>query len=75
MTQLFSSLGATVRFAEFEVDPARGTLRHNGRPVAIQEKPLQVLLALLERPGDLVTREELCKRLWPGTTTAPSKMA
>jgi Tol biopolymer transport system component/DNA-binding winged helix-turn-helix (wHTH) protein len=58
--------GATVRFAEFEVDPAEGTVRRNGFPIAIQEKPLQVLLALLEHPGGLVTREELCNRLWPG---------
>lgn len=64
MPQLTS--GATVQFAEFEVDPAWGTVRRNGFPIAIQEKPLQVLLALLEHPGSLVTREELCNRLWPG---------
>jgi len=55
------------RFGVFEVDPARGELRKRGLRRGIQDKPLQVLLALLERPGDLVTRQELCARLWaPG---------
>jgi TolB-like protein/DNA-binding winged helix-turn-helix (wHTH) protein len=60
-----SGTDATVRFGEFEVDRVRARVRHNGVPVAIQGKPLQILLALLERPGQLVTREELCNRLWP----------
>lgn len=60
-----SGTDATVRFGEFEVDRVRARVRHNGVPVAIQGKPLQILLALVERPGQLVTREELCNRLWP----------
>ena len=60
-----SGTDATVRFGEFEVDRVRARVRHNGVPIAIQGKPLQILLALVERPGQLVTREELCNRLWP----------
>jgi TolB-like protein/DNA-binding winged helix-turn-helix (wHTH) protein len=60
-----SRTDAIVRFGEFAVDPAQATLRRNGLTVALQDKPLQLLLALLERPGQLITREELCNRLWP----------
>ena len=45
-----------------------GELRKEGRRIRIQGQPLQVLLALLERPGDVVTREELHQRLWPADT-------
>jgi eukaryotic-like serine/threonine-protein kinase len=58
--------GAIARFGEFEVDLRQASLRRNGTPVAIQEKPLQLLLALLDKPGQLVSRDELCSRLWPG---------
>jgi DNA-binding winged helix-turn-helix (wHTH) protein len=58
--------GAFARFGEFEVDLRQALVRRDGAPVAIQEKPLQLLLALLDRPGQLVGRDELCSRLWPG---------
>jgi DNA-binding winged helix-turn-helix (wHTH) protein len=60
--------GAFARFGEFEVDLRHASLLRNGTPVAIQEKPLQLLLALLNKPGQLVGRNELCSRLWPGDT-------
>ena len=53
------------RFGAFEVDPWTGTLRKNGARLKVQEQPFRVLSALLERPGDLVTREELREILWP----------
>jgi DNA-binding response OmpR family regulator len=58
--------GAIARFGEFEVDLRQASVRRNGTPVAIQEKPLQLLLALLDKPGQLVGRDELRSRLWPG---------
>lgn len=58
--------GPSYRFGVFDVDPRTGELRKRGVRIRIQEKPLQLLLALLERPGEVVTREELCARLWPG---------
>ena len=57
-----------VRFGSFEVDLKAGEIRKHGRRVRLQEKPFQVLEALLERPNDLVGREELRERLWPADT-------
>jgi TolB-like protein/DNA-binding winged helix-turn-helix (wHTH) protein len=51
------------------VDLASGELRRDGIRVKLQEQPFQVLLALLERPQEVVTREELQNRLWSGDTT------
>lgn len=53
------------RFANFEVNFETGELRRDGFRVHLQEQPLQVLQALLERPGAVVTRDELRRRLWP----------
>jgi len=61
-------LGQSVRFGPFELDVRSGELQHNGRKILLNEQPFQVLLALLERPGELVTREELVHRLWPDGT-------
>ena len=62
------NLTEVVRFGVYEVDPRAGELRRNGVKVKIQEQPFQVLALLLERPGEVVTREELKRRLWPGDT-------
>src|ERR1035441_9187219 len=59
---------STIRFAEFELDLRTGELRKAGRKVRIQEQPLCVLVSLLERPGELVTRDELRKKLWQPDT-------
>lgn len=59
---------SVVRFDIFEVDPRSGELRRNGAKVRLQEQPLQILLTLLGRPGQLVTRDELRTRLWPDDT-------
>jgi Tol biopolymer transport system component/DNA-binding winged helix-turn-helix (wHTH) protein len=56
------------RFLDFEVDLRRVELRRQRSPVKIQEKPFQILAALLERPGEVVTREELRSRLWAEST-------
>jgi len=57
-----------VRFSTFEADFHTGELRKNGIRVRIQSKPLAVLFALIERPGELVSREELYKALWSDET-------
>ena len=56
-----------VRFATFEVDLRAGELRKGGIKLKLGGQPFQVLAILLERPGEVVTREELQKRLWPDT--------
>jgi DNA-binding winged helix-turn-helix (wHTH) protein len=54
-----------LRFGPFEADLRTGELWKGEERVSLQEQPFQLLAALLERPGELVTREELHKRLWP----------
>lgn len=64
-----SDVGASarvIRFGVFEADTMTGELRRKGLRVRLQEQPFQVLATLLERAGDLVTREQLRQKLWPG---------
>ena len=57
-----------VSFGSFEVNASTGELRKQGIRIKLHEKPLQVLLALLEHPGKIVSRKELQERLWPQDT-------
>lgn len=57
-----------VRFGLFEVDVRAGELRKNGVKIKLQDQPLQVLVTLLQHAGDVVTREELRRELWPTDT-------
>lgn len=57
-----------VRFGVFELDLRTGELRKHGLRIRIQEQPFQVLALLLDHTGDVVTREELQKKLWPADT-------
>jgi TolB-like protein/DNA-binding winged helix-turn-helix (wHTH) protein/Flp pilus assembly protein TadD len=56
------------RFGPFECDPVDGGLFKAGRPIKLQDQPRRVLLALLERPGEIVSREQLQHRLWTDDT-------
>lgn len=56
------------RFGAFELDSRTGELASNGNKAQLREQPLQLLLTLLEHPGELVTREVLVQRLWPAGT-------
>jgi eukaryotic-like serine/threonine-protein kinase len=58
----------TFRFAEFEFRSETGQLSKHGIRIKVQTKPMQVLEVLLAKPGQLVTREELCRKLWPAGT-------
>jgi eukaryotic-like serine/threonine-protein kinase len=55
-------------FGLFEADPASGELLKQGEPVRFQDQPFRMLILLLERPGEVVTREELREKLWPENT-------
>ena len=57
-----------LRFGLFELDLATGELRQDGKVVRLQEQPLQLLSLLVQRPGELVGREEIRQRLWPQDT-------
>ena len=56
------------RFGVFEVDTATGELRRHGLRVRLHTQPFQVLCLLLARPGEMLTREEICRELWPEGT-------
>ncbi|HMF91080.1 MAG TPA: transcriptional regulator, partial [Candidatus Angelobacter sp.] len=56
------------RFGLFEADPASGELLKQGEHVRLQDQPFRMLILLLERPGEVVTREELREKLWRQNT-------
>lgn len=57
-----------VRFGAFEADLRSGELRKHGMKIKLQDQPFQILAMLLERPGEIVTREELRRKLWSADT-------
>lgn len=57
-----------IRFGEFELDLQTGELLTGGRRTRLQDQPFQILVALLDRQGGLVTRDELTRKLWPNNT-------
>src|SRR5215831_13312730 len=57
-----------VQFGVFELDLQRAELRKNGVKVKLQEQPLRVLQVLLEKPGQIVSREDLHQSVWPANT-------
>jgi TolB-like protein/DNA-binding winged helix-turn-helix (wHTH) protein/tetratricopeptide (TPR) repeat protein len=59
---------AIFRFGAYEFDTRTGELRKNGMRIRCQEQPIRVLMALLERPREIVTREELRQQVWPEDT-------
>ena len=63
-----ASIPRPIRFGVFEVDLRTGELRKQGLKLKLQIQPFRILAMLLERPGELVTREEIREKLWPGDT-------
>jgi DNA-binding winged helix-turn-helix (wHTH) protein/Tol biopolymer transport system component len=61
-------LSAKIKFGVYELDCAAMELRKHGMPIRLQDQPLRVLAALIERPGEIVTREELKDRIWAKDT-------
>ena len=57
-----------LRVGDFEVDLRCGELRRNGDKIKLQERPFQILAALIEHPGEVVTRQEIQQKLWPTDT-------
>ncbi|HEY4354643.1 MAG TPA: winged helix-turn-helix domain-containing protein [Acidobacteriaceae bacterium] len=56
------------RFGVFEADSATGELRRQGVRIKLHSQPFQILFMLLDRPGQVLTREEICRELWPDGT-------
>jgi DNA-binding winged helix-turn-helix (wHTH) protein/TolB-like protein/Flp pilus assembly protein TadD len=61
-------MGGPVVFGPYTFDPEARELHKDGRPIRLQDQPARILLSLLERSGQIVTREELRRRLWPDGT-------
>src|SRR5689334_21659888 len=57
-----------LRFESFELDVRSRELRKGRERIRLQEQPFEILRLMLERPGDVVTREEMARRLWPDGT-------
>jgi DNA-binding winged helix-turn-helix (wHTH) protein len=57
-----------LRFGDFELDVRAGELRKHGLRIRLQDQSFQILLMLLEHPGEVVLREEIRQRLWPNNT-------
>jgi len=68
MPDVRPSARSLVRFGPFEADLRSGELRRNGVRVSLQDQPFRILVQLVGRPGEVVTREELRKELWPDNT-------
>ena len=66
--QAVKSSSGSFRFGRFELDTRSGDLLNNGTTNRLADQPLALLIALLERPGELITRDELRQRLWPDGT-------
>ena len=63
-----SAQTTVIRFGDYQLDPERGELRKHGQPVRLAPQPMKVLALLASRPGELVTREEICEQVWGGET-------
>ena len=63
-----TSVGRILRFGSFEANMRAGELRKRGIKVRLQDQPFQILVMLLGRPGELVTRQEIHQKLWPADT-------
>jgi TolB-like protein/DNA-binding winged helix-turn-helix (wHTH) protein len=66
--QVPTNRSRVIRFGVFEVDLQESELRKSGIRIKLQEQPFQILSMLLERPGQVVSRDELQRRLWPADT-------
>ena len=60
-------MSARVRFGAFELDPCAPRLTREGQPVAISAQELDALVLLIERSGGVVSKDELFRKVWPGT--------
>jgi DNA-binding winged helix-turn-helix (wHTH) protein len=62
---LLSTSTKVYRFGTFELNAGSRQLSKNGREIHLQDQPMRLLVSLVERPGELLTRDKLRKRLWP----------
>ncbi|WP_141291042.1 winged helix-turn-helix domain-containing protein, partial [Ideonella azotifigens] len=63
-----------LRFGRFSLDPARKLLLDDGQAVRLGSRALDLLIALVERAGEVVSHDELFARVWPSTVVEPSSL-
>ena len=63
-----SPVSPIIRFGVFELDPRAGALRKKGMKIRLQGQPVEILVMLLQHPGETITRDELQNKLWPADT-------
>jgi DNA-binding winged helix-turn-helix (wHTH) protein len=68
VSELAAQRARRFRFGPYELEVRAGELRKHGIPLLLREQPFQILLLLLERPGEIVLREEIRLGLWPNDT-------
>lgn len=73
--QTTSSCAATIRFGAFCLLPSQRLLLEGDQPVPLGSRALDILIALIERQGELVTRRELMSRVWPGITVVDANLS
>ena len=69
-----NSVATSICFGSFSLWPARRLLMQDNQPLRIGSRALDILIALLERPGELVTKDELMSRVWPNTFVEPANL-
>ena len=70
-----SSITRVIRFGVFELDLRTGELRKKGAKIKLDGQPIQILMLLLERPGELLTHEEIRAKLWPDAAKNSTRRA
>ncbi|HEV7473711.1 MAG TPA: tetratricopeptide repeat protein, partial [Pyrinomonadaceae bacterium] len=73
--EVFTAYARQWRFADYELDEMGRVLRVKGRPVELESKPLDILLQLLLRAGEVVTKEELLEAVWPDVMVVDGSLA
>jgi len=69
------AMSIAYRFGSFELHPSRQQLLHDGRPVPVGQRALDVLAVLVERPGEVVRKDQLIDRAWPGLVVEENNLA
>jgi DNA-binding winged helix-turn-helix (wHTH) protein len=67
-------MGHAISFGSFQLFPRQFLLLRDGKPIRIGSRALDMLIALLEKPGDLVSKEDLMARVWPNTFVEPANL-
>jgi DNA-binding winged helix-turn-helix (wHTH) protein len=71
---LRSGMGHVISFGSFQLFPRQFLLLRDGKPIRIGSRALEMLIALLEKPGDLISKEDLMARVWPNTFVEPANL-